>query len=151
MKRVYALFALLVLTALALGPAPATSGNGPACVLNTQLAGENEVPRGTSNAKGHAQVKIWTDGTIAWKVHILNKDHEAIRAGHIHEAPEGVAGPIVVGFFAGPPTTDKQFRDSGTTTADPALAADICANPASYYVNYHSTENPPGMARGQLG
>jgi CHRD domain len=151
MKRLYALFALLVLAALALGPVPATSGNGPACVLNTHLAGENEIPRGTSDATGHAQIKIWSDGTLAWKVHILNKDGEAIRAGHIHEAASTEAGPVIIPLFDGPTTTVRQFRDSGTTTVDPGLAAEICAEPAEYYVNYHSDENPPGMARGQLG
>ena len=35
-------------------------------------------------------------------------------------------------------------------TVDPALAADVIANPANYYMNWHSTLNPGGVIRGQL-
>ena len=151
MKRGFALFVLLGVAAIAMSASPAGGGNGPLCVLNTKMSAESEVPRGTSDAFGNAQVKLWSDGTVEWKVHIVNHDRETITAGHIHEAPAGVAGGVVVPLFGGPATDAKQFFDRGTSTIDPALAAAICGDPAEYYVNYHSDENPPGLARGQLG
>jgi hypothetical protein len=128
------------------------SGNAAACVLNTKLAPENEpIPTNTSEATGHAQVKVRNDGTIEWKVFILNKAEETFTAGHIHRGPPGVAGPIVqptTTFI--PPTSDKTIQTSDET-ANPALAADLCENPADYYINYHTVDNPGGATRGQLG
>ena len=134
---------------------PAAGGNGPLCVLNTKLVPEEEVPHtSTSAAKGQAHLKLFADGTVTWKVHILNRENEEFRSGHIHIAPFGVPGPVVVPLFPGVgvavPVTDRQLRDSGSTAA-PNLVAAICANPGGYYVNYHTTDNPGGAVRGQLG
>ena len=140
--------AAVVLTATA----AAQSDNGTMCVLNTQLRAENEAPHtSTSEAKGHAQIKVRNDGTIEWKVFILNKAGEEFRAGHIHRAPAGEAGSVVVPLFSDPGTTDRQIRDRGETAGFPAIAEDICDNPAAYYVNYHTRQIPGGAVRGQLG
>lgn len=130
---------------------PNGSDNGTACVLNTKLSPANEVPPANSEAKGHAQVKVRNDGTIEWKVFILNKGGEAIRAGHIHRAPSTAAGPVVQGLYVNPGgDTSKQFRDRGEVQ-NAALAMELCTTPSAFYVNYHSVQNPPGLARGQLG
>jgi hypothetical protein len=39
---------------------------------------------------------------------------------------------------------------AGCTFTDPALAAEIMANPGNYYVNVHTTDFPAGLVRGQL-
>jgi hypothetical protein len=150
------LFAIVLvagLSALALG-APAVAGpsgseGGTACVFTTQLRAENEVPASTSTAFGHTQIKIGNDGTIEWKTHIINPDNETFTAGHIHVAPAGVPGPVVQPLFAGP-NSDTEIVDSGSVS-NPTLGAQICADPAAYYVNYHTTVNPGGAIRGQLG
>ena len=141
--------AAVVLTATA----AAQSDNGTMCVLNTQLRAENEAPHtSTSEAKGHAQIKVRNDGTIEWKVFILNKAGERFRAGHIHLAPAGEAGDVVVPLFSNPAgTTDRQIRDRGETASFPVIAQDICNNPSAYYVNYHTLLIPQGAVRGQLG
>ncbi len=132
--------------------AAAQSDNGTMCVLNTQLRAEDEAPHtSTSEAKGHAQIKVRNDGTIEWKVFILNKAGEEFRAGHIHPGPAGVANPPVVTLFTAAPTTDRQIRDRGETTSFPVIAQDICDNPDQYYVNYHTRQIPAGAIRGQLG
>jgi hypothetical protein len=134
------------------------SGKGTRCVLNTQLSPENEVrtaanvndPTVESTASGHAQVKIRNDGTLEVKVFILNQDAETFTAGHIHAAPAGVNGPVIVPLFSGS-STDEQFVQHEEVAVpegfDPAV---ICDDPAGFYVNYHTTQDPDGATRGQL-
>jgi hypothetical protein len=56
-----------------------------------------------------------------------------------------VNGPIVVDFVAPNPTSQA------CTTVALALAAEIKANPAGFYVNVHTGDFPGGAVRGQLG
>jgi len=126
------------------------SDNGVMCVQNTQLRPENEVPPTASEAKGHTQIKIRNDGTLEYKTFILNKAGETFVAGHIHRAPEGVNGPVIVPLFGGPPTNAEHIRQRGEVPVAAPLAADICNNPSNYYVNYHTTRYPGGAIRGQL-
>ena len=127
------------------------SGKGVVCVRNARLRAANEVPASTSTAKGHAQIKVRRDGSIQYKIFVLNRDRETFAAGHIHEAPAGSAGPVRAGLFAGPATDARHIRLSGTVTTMAVLAADICADPDDYYVNLHTSTNPAGAIRGQLG
>ena len=126
------------------------SGNATACVFTTQLRATNEVPPTNSTAFGHTQIKVRADGTIEFKTHIVNPDNETFVAGHIHFAPKGVSGPVVQPIFEDGPTSDSQIMQSGERE-NPALGTAICANPELYYVNYHTTANPGGAIRGQLG
>jgi hypothetical protein len=66
-------------------------------------------------------------------------------AMHIHDGPLGVAGPIVVDL-----TTTLNGGPRCVTMVDPALVADIQANPAEYYCNIHTGEFSAGAIRGQL-
>jgi CHRD domain len=72
-------------------------------------------------------------------------------AAHIHVAPPGDPGPIVVplfeGAFAGTDSASGCVED-----VDAGLIKDIRQDPAAYYVNVHSTPGFEGGAiRGQLG
>jgi CHRD domain len=138
---------------LAAGTAPAKNGQGVMCVLQAKLAAKNETTGSTSTAKGHTQIKVRNDGTIQFKTQILNRDHETFVAGHIHQAPVGVAGPIVVPLFGSPtPSTNaRHIRQSGVATPNAGTTgAAICQNPSAYYVNYHTTAFAGGAIRGQL-
>lgn len=65
---------------------------------------------------------------------------------HIHNAPAGANGPVVVDFT---PFIDGT-RVHGCVTVDPNLLQAIRSNPANYYVNLHTAEFPRGAVRGQL-
>ena len=134
--------------------APAKSGLGVICVLHAKLAVKNETTGSTSTAKGHTLIKVRQDGTIEFKTQINNKNQETFVAGHIHQAPVGVAGPIVVPLFVAPapPTSARHIKQSGVATPNAGTTgAALCANPSAYYVNYHTTAFPGGAIRGQLG
>lgn len=70
--------------------------------------------------------------------------------GHIHKAPFGVNGPVVVPLFSTPiPSTVVAV--SGTVTGvDAALVQDIAEHPKSFYTNLHTAQFPGGAVRGQL-
>lgn len=128
---------------------PNGSGNGTNCSLMAQLDGANEVPARATEAFGHTQIKIRNDATLEFKTHIVN-DGATFTAGHVHKAPVGVNGPVLVPLFSGS-VSDDQIEADGEIAINAALAEAICANPDQYYVNYHTTQFPGGVIRGQLG
>jgi hypothetical protein len=133
--------------------ASAKSNLGVMCVLHAKLAAKNETPSTTSVAKGHTLIKVRNDGAIEFKTQINNKNHETFVAGHIHQAPVGVAGPIVVPLFVPPTpaTSARHIKQSGLATPNAGTTgAALCQNPSAYYVNYHTLAFPAGAIRGQL-
>jgi CHRD domain len=150
------LLCLVATYAVAVPTAAATqakNGKGVMCVLHAKLSAKNETTGSTSTAKGHTQIKVRNDGTIEFKTQINNKNHETFSAGHIHQAPVGVAGPIVVPLFVAPspPTSARHIKQRGVATPNAGTTgANLCQNPSAYYVNYHTTAFPGGAIRGQL-
>lgn len=69
---------------------------------------------------------------------------------HIHKAPFGKNGPVVVPLIASA-MPGNIFAVAGTVTGvDPALVRDLAQHPLSYYANLHSAQFPGGAVRGQL-
>ena len=138
---------------LSAGTAPAKSPKGTMCVLHAKLTAKSETTGSTSVAKGHTLIKVRADGTIQFKTKILNKAHETFFAGHIHEAPVGSAGSVVVPLFVPPAsaTSARQIKQSGVATPNAGTTgAELCQNPSAFYVNYHTTAFMGGAIRGQL-
>lgn len=137
---------LLAVALLALTPALAVAASTDR-VLATTMTGAEEVPGpGDADGIGAVVLALRPDtGRVCWAYAVRRV--ERITAAHIHHAATGVAGPVVV-----PLGPANRFGTSvGCTTADPALVADIIANPTAYYVNVHNATFPAGALRGQLG
>lgn len=123
--------------------APVLAGGRP---FSTTLSGPSEVPSGDPDATGTATV--WVNpgtGTVCYAWSVTNAA-TPILAAHIHHAPVGVAGPVVVPL----PPTGPSSGTGCTTGVDRGLAMDILIHPSDYYVNTHNAEFPAGVARGQL-
>jgi hypothetical protein len=130
------LVALLALTSMA-----AAAGGAKRA---TSLSGAEEVPPADPDGTGLAHITLNAgQATVCWELTVSNI--QPATAAHIHKAPAGVNGGVVVPLS--PPTTGSS---SGCTTADPALIEDIIGNPEQYYVNVHNAEFPGGAVRGQL-
>ena len=117
--------------------------------LSTTLSGAEEAPGpGDRNGKGFISLDVYLSGTICYegKVQAI----AGVTAAHIHEAPAGSPGPVVVDLR--PDLAERTGnKASYCVTTSPTVAADIIANPADYYVNVHDAEFPGGAIRGQLG
>src|SRR5690348_12012526 len=147
MKRMIVCLAVVGAAAAPTAGQAKTTGEGTRCVLHARMSAVHETTGSTSTAKGHTLVKIRKSGTIQFKTQINNKQRETFVAGHIHQAPAGVAGPVVVPLFVSPasPTSARHIKQSGTATPNAGTtAADLCRNPSTYYVNYHTTAFPAG-------
>ena len=125
---------------LALVPATALGAVHKGRSLHASLRGASEVPKGDPNGSGTAEVKI--NGTqVCWE--LTTARIGAPTAAHIHKAPPGKAGPVVVAFGAA-------YGQKGCVAAPAAVAGAIQGNPSAYYVNVHNAAYPQGAVRGQL-
>ncbi|MQA97597.1 MAG: CHRD domain-containing protein [Streptosporangiales bacterium] len=128
--------AALLLTFLGATPASAA----PAIPLN----GEQEAAAGDDD--GHGFFTYDLDGTTFCST-LQWSGIETATAAHVHKAPRNVAGPIVIPLSVG---DGSGARVSECSQIDPALAADLAANPKAYYINVHNAPFPAGAIRGQL-
>ncbi|HEU4912769.1 MAG TPA: CHRD domain-containing protein [Actinomycetes bacterium] len=147
MRRVLLPLAAAAAAALAAGAlAPAVSASPSGRTLTAVLIGANEVPGPADpDGSGVATVEI-NPGQNELCYTITVTDIDPARAAHIHAAPAGVNGPVVVPLV--PPTEGSSV--ACTTSVDPALLKAIKKNPESYYVNVHNLVFPAGAIRGQL-
>jgi hypothetical protein len=73
-----------------------------------------------------------------------------VNRGHIHNAPAGSNGGIVVDFFNVAAGTEGPLTGCTTTPLSRDLLKDIIQNPSAYYLNLHNADFPAGAVRGQL-
>jgi hypothetical protein len=152
---------------------PPVTAQQALATLHTLMRPENEPffpsdPEHTSVARASGRAHLTEDGKVEFHFSVDNPARETFIAAHIHEAPVGVSGGIVVGFFGVPtrpgdaPISDEHFELTGTAEGvdflnlpDPAeqaaLLERIRTNPENFYLNLHTTDDPPGATRGQFG
>jgi hypothetical protein len=144
------LLVAFAVVALAVATVPAFADDG-GVKLSTQMTGAQEAPGpGDPDASGTATLQLNPgQGEVCFDVRWANVDGEVF-ASHIHVAPAGTPGPIVVTLFTG------SFAGTGSVSGcvenvDRELLKAIVKDPANYYVNVHSRPDFPGGAvRGQL-
>lgn len=128
------------------------SAASPNAKYDVVLTGSQEVfpPGGDPQGLGNGGVKV--KGKSA-KICVLFKKITGIgpaTAAHIHQAPAGVDGPIVM-TLAPPVQKGKKYQKSKTCAVDVDLAAQLASSPQSFYLNVHTAEFSGGAIRAQLG
>lgn len=137
----------IALVALA-APAVAQYGGGgapiPGTELKAELSGKGEVP-GPGDKAGNGTFMVWVDTkTNSACYTLMVRNVQGATMAHIHKGMAGVAGNVVV------PLDKPNGYSHDCTQIKGALAADMVAHPADYYVNVHSKAFPKGAICGQL-
>ena len=137
---------LLATGAVAQGLSATEAAVAPAIRL-ARLSGPIEVPPGDPDGSGLATLIIDpARSQLCFSIVVDDILLPAI-AAHIHVAPSGVAGPIVVPLTA----PDANGTSAGCVGGiDQQLLRAIKNQPRQYYVNVHTTDFPGGAVRGQL-
>jgi len=156
---------VIALAFVAAGCGSSTSPSGPTKpTFSAQLLPSNEVPpisNAESSGSGSATITFDTttsggNVTAASVTFVANltgfPPGTTVTLGHIHKAPAGVAGGVVISanVTATPLATGTGTLTLSNATPDIAVVQDILNNPSQYYFNLHSTLNPGGFVRGQL-
>jgi CHRD domain len=133
-------------------------------MFHTHLTGAEEVAPVETNAQGQANFRLSADGTeLSYR--LMASNIENVLMAHIHLAPAGENGGIVVWLYpdAPPPALipgrHGGILATGVITEDDLVGALVDATLADLvaaieagdtYVNVHTTANPGGEIRGQL-
>jgi hypothetical protein len=124
--------------------------------FKVDMTGAQEVPPADPDGSAKADLTIdAVNGVVCFDIKL-----DAVgtpNRGHIHFAPPGTNGGIVVPFFelaATPGDARNDALEKGRledcVSGDPAVLAAIIASPHLYYVNVHNSRFPGGAVRGQL-
>lgn len=155
LRRVFQVLAAVVIVlggiAFAASSAAEPRPDGAGVVLQSTLTGSREIgPDGSPGAGdldgvGAGAVVVYDDHLCF----LLNSSSVELpaTAAHIHRAPIGANGPIVVTLT--PPGGDG--RSGGCVEqVSGALLAEIARDPGNFYLNVHTASFPNGAVRGQL-
>ena len=115
---------------------------------NAGLCGGTNAGDPNGSATGSITVNIGQD-RVCWEfTNVTNIDPPT--RGHIHKAPAGSNGPIVVDFFNAAAGAVGPLTGCTTAPLGKELLKDIIQNPSAYYLNLHNPAFPAGAVRGQL-
>jgi len=110
--------------------------------MKVNLAGSQEVPPVMTSASGIGSIIVAPDGSVSGT--ITTTGIEGTMA-HIHEAPMGQNGPVIVPFTK---TADNVWSaPAGAKLTDAQLQSLKSGN---LYLNVHSATYKPGEIRAQL-
>src|SRR5262245_21787252 len=125
------------------------------------LTGDEEVPPVTTDTTGKVFLRLNKEETeLEIQLHV--NDGVRIQQSHIHCAPAGVNGPVVVflaGLHAAGLDIDGKWVSNATikdtSIVNPACGVTVSALAASMrngntYANVHSVAHPGGVVRGQI-
>lgn len=140
-----AALALAAAAALTLTTAAAAAQARPPGTPAIPLNNEQETTGATGGGHGFIAFEI-ADGEFCYTLEVEGLTAGAV-AAHIHLAPRGVAGGVVVPLSVPNATA---FTVEDCADADAAVLDAIAENPRAYYVNVHTPTYPGGEVRGQL-
>ena len=136
--------------------------------FRTELRGDQEVPLRVTGAEGEARLQLRENGTVLrYRLNVKGVDN--LWMAHIHLAPEGTNGPIVVWLLpaAGPPPASSVPGTSKGRVAEGEITADDLVGPlagrtlddlldqiaaGNAYVNVHTNDfvDPPNTGPGDF-
>lgn len=139
------LHAVAVVSGTALAATPLLAQEDSGQRFSFDLEGAQEVPGpGDPDGTGSATIRINRGlGQLCYSLQV--NGIAPATAAHIHEAPAGSAGPVVIGLQA--PTGGSS---NACVSIGRELASEISREPDDYYVNVHNAEFPAGALRGQI-
>lgn len=128
------------------------------------LEGAQEVPPVETRARGMAHFQLSRDGSeISYRLIVANI--EDVLMAHIHLAPAGQNGGVVVWLYPdGPPPQLIEGRSDGVLATGTITSSDLVGSlggetldalldeirNGGAYVNVHTSANPGGEIRGQI-
>ena len=119
--------------------------------LPTRLTGRQEVPPVDTQGSGRIELDFFQaasgNGFVCYQLQVTDLEGDVV-AGHIHEAPRGVNGPIVIDLMPQIDSDNGYVEDC--VTAPTSVISDVLDDPKGYYVNVHTEPYPDGEVRGQL-
>ena len=142
----------------------AAAKSGEAQHHGTHMSGSEEVPANQSQAQGQASFLLSRNGkSLRYKLAVANIQN--VTQAHIHLAPAGTNGPVVVWLYpSGPPAVLIPGSSQGVL-AEGIITAQSLVGPLAggsledlvdqmlgnnTYVNVHTSQFPPGEIRGQI-
>jgi CHRD domain-containing protein len=125
------------------------------------LTGAAETPPVATLASGTADFTMDNDGNDHIHFHINAVNFTNLTVGHIHAGDIGKPGPIIVALIANTPPVsgsrefdgEIQLEDIEVNNNGIATLADLRQqmSQGKLYVNLHTSANPLGEIRGQIG
>jgi hypothetical protein len=110
--------------------------------IKVTLSGNQEIPPVTTSASGTGTFNVGEDKSVSGKVTVSGL---AVTVAHIHEAPAGSNGPIIIPLTK---TSDTVWVvPAGTKLTDAQYASYKAGN---LYYNLHSEAHRSGEIRGQI-
>jgi len=120
-----------------------SAGSALASDAKVILSGEQEVPPVKTEASASGTISIGDDKAVTGSITIKGIKGTA---AHIHEAPAGKNGGVIVPLAKGA-TEGSWAVPDGAKLSDAQLAS---FKAGGLYVNVHSAEHPDGEIRAQL-
>jgi hypothetical protein len=111
-------------------------------VVVATLIAKTEVPKVSAKGSGTARITLNLKTSKAcWKLSVKGLDKTL--SAHVHKAPPGKAGPVVIPLGA-------RFLTRGCVQVPKKVLTAVGTNPGAYYVNVHTKKYLNGAIRGQL-